>query len=412
MSMLPKDDSTFQLTNYDYILPEELIAQEPSPNRESSRLLVFNKKTKELKDSFFSEIINELPKNALIIANNSRVVPARILGQRETGSSVEMLLMTPVSLLDQNAKEKTANNNQENQKEIEKTAVAQVLLKGSKRIKVGEVLSFQSLTVKILEKQDFGKHTIELTWKNNLVSELEKHGSLPLPPYIKRPDGPSSYDANRYQTVYAKETQSGSVAAPTAGLHFTKEIQKKLIEQGFLWEEITLHVGYGTFSPVRADDIREHDMHAEYVEIPERTAQAIIKAKAENRPIITIGTTATRSLEGMAQAYRQLKENGYCDNFAITVSNKKHGSCENDETQNTLLPASGCSGYTNIFIYPGKKFHVIDGLLTNFHLPKSSLLMLVSAFAGYESTMNTYEHAILNKYRFFSYGDAMLIRSN
>jgi len=432
-------DFIFQLNGYDYVLPEELIAQEPSQKREGSRLLIFDKKTNTLTDSFFTEIINELPKNALIIANNSRVVPARILGTRKTGSKVEMLLISPVALLEQNAKQK---------KHGQKSATAQVLLKGSKRIKIGEELSFHSLTVKILDKQDFGKHSVELTWKNSLVTELETYGLLPLPPYIKRPNGPSNYDLDRYQTVYANATQSGSVAAPTAGLHFTKEIQKNLLEKGFLWEEVTLHVGYGTFSPVRSDDIREHDMHAEYVEISEKTSRAILKAKAENRPIITIGTTATRSLEGMAKAYSQFKKEGYSADFTLNtesengiyikdkglnnkvLNNKElndktlkdkvpnvclEKNCQNTYTENTvqdtILPASGCFGYTNIFIYPGKKFNVVDGILTNFHLPKSSLLMLVCAFAGYENTMSAYRHAIAEKYRFFSYGDAMLIRS-
>ena len=472
MSAESINSSTFDLQHYDYALPEALIAQEPSQKRESSRLLVLNKKTGSLEDSLFSEIIKKLPKRALIIANNSRVVPARILGERKTGSKVEMLLMSPVALLEQSAKPKIICNtqikqekinceqiNQENESstqinhehsnknQTKKYATAQVLLKGSKRIKIGEELSFHSLSIQILEKHDFGKHTVELTWENSLVAELEKYGSLPLPPYIKRPNGPSSYDASRYQTVYAKNNQAGSVAAPTAGLHFTKEIQEQLLEHGFLWEEVTLHVGYGTFSPVRAEDIREHDMHAEYVEIPERTAKAIIKAKSEGRPIITVGTTATRSVEGMAQAYQQLKQEGHCNNFTLNSLQNNEMNLQNEEnlknsdtnmcmeqdtlirhkesahqnsntqelrsqehgTQDTILPPSGCSGYTNIFIYPGKEFQVIDGLITNFHLPKSSLLMLVCAFAGYEKTMNAYAHAINEKYRFFSFGDAMLI---
>lgn len=441
------NETPTNLDDYNYFLPEKLIAQAPSKTRESSKLLVFNKKTALIEHTNFEAILEKLPKNALIIANNSKVVPARILGHRQNfyannnkktmhsekltcinkieqgGAKLEMLIMTPVPLLEKNAfseKEfnhimkdystflKSFKNNlictQNLQKENttlrdKKFAFAEVLLKGAKRVKKEEELIFHSLNVTVLEKQDFGKYIVAISWKDSLSEELEKYGSLPLPPYIKRPEGNFQNDKTRYQTIYAKNTQAGSVAAPTAGLHFTKKIQENLLKQGFLWEEVTLHVGYGTFSPVRTQNILEHRMHAEYVEISEKTAKAVLKAKKEGRPIIAVGTTATRSLEGMAEKFAQETQNSITHTENIVQNSFK----------NNILPETGCSGFTDIFIYPSKAFQVIDGLITNFHLPKSSLLMLVSAFAGYENIKKIYAKAIEEEYRFFSYGDAMLI---
>lgn len=384
------EKNLFLLDSYDYDLPENRIAQAPAMQRQDSRLLYLNKKTGQFYDYSFQDILQLMPDNALIIANNSKVIPARILGKRETGSQIELLFLEPAPLIDKKAQKENAIC----------IAQTEVLLKGSKRVKEGETLLFPELTVTIVEKREFGKHLVTIKYTDSLIPLLKKYGSLPLPPYIKRENGIQENDITRYQTIYAKEDNIGSIAAPTAGLHFTKEIQEKLLAKGCQWHELTLHVGYGTFSPVRSEDIRQHDMHSEYVEITEQTAKAIIHAKKNNQPIIAIGTTSTRSLEGMVQTFAQKKAHGECLFY-----------CNNDSDllKDTILPEHGCFGYTNIFIYPGKEFHVINGLVTNFHLPKSSLIMLVSAFAGYENIMNAYQHAVKNEYRFFSYGDAMFI---
>lgn len=380
----------FLLDSYDYGLPEELIAQVPAGQRQESRLLCLNRQTGQYRDCSFKDITDLIPADALIVANNSMVIPARVMGRRESGSQIEMLCLEPAPLMDRKARPCAAGL----------AVQTEVLLKGAKRAKINETLIFPEMQVTILEKHEFGRHLVEIVYKESIIPLLKKYGSLPLPPYIKRENGIQENDISRYQTVYAKENHIGSIAAPTAGLHFTEEIQNSLKEKGCQWAEVTLHVGYGTFSPVRTDDIREHSMHAEYVEIPAETAAAVNKALAEKRPVIAVGTTGTRSLEGMAQAFADEKQNPkqkiYCNN-------------PDDLKSAAVLPENGCFGHTDIFIYPGKEFHVINGLITNFHLPKSSLIMLVSAFAGYENTMAAYRHAVAEKYRFFSYGDAMFI---
>jgi len=399
----------FSLDSYDYYLPDERIAQEPMKERGTSRLLVLSKDGGIKSHSFFSNLKEHLPEGTLLVANNSRVVPARLVGRRETGGKVEMLLMTPAPLLQKmhdsineikaiNAKRDTEDARKDSiskaKNGAESEVYASVLLKPSRSIKVGMKLYFaesanpresrgtreprELIVAKVLSKGEFGQHEVSISWQGDLVSCLERAGSLPLPPYIKRPEGPNSNDISRYQTIYAKREQSGSVAAPTAGLHFSSEIKEDLLASGIEWAELTLHVGYGTFSPVRENDIRKHHMHSEYIEISEDTCTKILKAKAENRPIITVGTTASRSLEGMFKACGHIPKNGW-------------------------------QGQSNIFMYPGYEFQVIDGLITNFHLPKSSLLMLVCAFAGYENTFRAYKEAVEQEYRFFSYGDAMLI---
>lgn len=384
------DKNLFLLDNYDYFLPEERIAQCPAEKRQNSRMLFLERKSGKYTDYTFENIVDLIPENALIIANNSKVIPARIQGHRQSGSKIEMLFLEPAPLID-----RKAHKNGENC-----LARTEVLLKGAKRVKMGETLQFPEMDVTVLERHEFGKHIVDVTYQKSLIPLLKKYGELPLPPYIKREQGVQENDITRYQTVYAKESHIGSIAAPTAGLHFTPEIQQKLLAKGCTWEEVTLHVGYGTFSPVRAEDIRDHAMHSEYVEISAETAAAVNKAKAENRPIIAVGTTSTRSLEGMAQAFLQAK-NEPITTFFCNEESELH--------DNTPFPAHGCFGYTNIFIYPGKEFHIVDGLITNFHLPKSSLIMLVSAFAGYEHIMQAYQHAVESEYRFFSYGDAMFI---
>lgn len=380
----------FSLDSYDYFLPEDHIAQCPADKRDHSRLLYLNRETGSYADYLFENIVELIPHNALIVANNSKVIPARIQGHRQSGSKIELLFLEPAPLIDRKAQKN-------GEMRIAKT---EVLLKGAKRVKMGETLVFPEMEITVLERHDFGKHIVEVSYKNSLIPLLKKYGEVPLPPYIKREHGVQEDDITRYQTVYAKENHIGSIAAPTAGLHFTPEIQQKLRAKGCIWEELTLHVGYGTFSPVREDDIRNHAMHSEYVEISAETAAAINKAKAENRPIIAVGTTSTRSLEGMAEVFLQAKKE---------ASNTFFCNDETDLRDNTPFPAHGCFGYTNIFLYPGKEFSIVNGLITNFHLPKSSLIMLVSAFAGYEHIMQAYKHAVDANYRFFSYGDAMFI---
>ena len=368
---LPED---FLLENYDFPLPQDRIAQFPPNIRGTSRLFVFdrgdpNSEILHDHDATFIELPSYLPENALLIANNSKVLQARLEGVRETGGRVEFLLLTPVPLLLARARKcpDTADT---------WTSEANGLIKTGCKIRADMLFAFgQNLTVKILRSGSFGHHDVLLTWHGSLPDIFATEGKLPLPPYIKRKA--TEEDCTRYQTIYAREEKQGSVAAPTAGLHFTEEIREALHRKGIEWAEVTLYVGYGTFSPVRTPDIRNHTMHAEYIELPKSTAEAIKRAKQEQRPVIAVGTTSVRTLEG---AYAALGE---------------------------IAPFSG---ETSIFLYPSKRFHVVDGILTNFHLPKSSLIMLVAAFVGRKRILAAYKKAIERNYRFFSYGDAMLIR--
>lgn len=384
----------FDLRNYAFDLPEELIAQSPAPERTASRLMVLDRRTGTTKTGHFCDILEHLPENCLLIANNSRVVPARVSGSRPGGGKVEMLLLSPLPVLTQSCRPSSET--------IPGwlSAHAEVLLRPAKKIREGELVSLSDdLAFSLLEKRDFGRCLVRLNWQGDLAAILERCGSMPLPPYIRRPKpeeaggtdavSPSSAakDRERYQTVYARADKAGSVAAPTAGLHFTPEMQELLRASGREWAEVTLYVGYGTFSPVRCRDIREHAMHAEYVELPESTAAAIAGAKKEGRPVIAVGTTSTRTLEGL-------------------FTDQHPGNQSPDAVFAGLQPYSG---WINTFLYPGKKFHVIDGLITNFHLPESSLLMLISALAGRERVLRAYKEAVDKKFRFFSYGDAMLI---
>lgn len=363
-----KMSSDFQLSSYDYVLPEERIAQFPPAERGSSRLMILNRKTGENIHSTFSHLPEFLPKGALLVANNSLVVPARLPGKRPSGGKAEMLLLTPPPLLTAHARSGEG---------VWKKARAEVLLKPGRSIKVGDTLSFgENIKSEVQIKKQYGQHEVLLFWKGDLVEDMKSIGRIPLPPYIKREQ--ENEDIERYQTLYAKREKAGSVAAPTAGLHFTDAMRQALNNHGFSWAEVTLHVGYGTFSPVRENDIREHDMHREYVEISPDAAQALRSAKKEGRPIIAVGTTSCRTLEGCFQL---------------------HGE----------IPEKGWRGWTNIFIYPGYTFNVVDHLITNFHLPKSSLLMLVASLCGRERILDAYAEAVKKEYRFFSYGDAMLI---
>lgn len=357
----PCTHEDFLLSSYDYHLPPGQIAQFPPANRGESRLMVLAADAPPRHEQFVN-LPELLPPRTLLIANNSRVVAARLTGTRKSGGRAEVLLLTPLPLL--NIKEAQDGF---------RTAISNVLLKPAARLSIGDPILFSAnFSCQVLEKGEYGQGKAELRWKGDLGEILEEHGALPLPPYIRRQ--PDISDRDRYQTIYA--SSQGSIAAPTAGLHFTNDLRKNLLSVGHQWAEISLHVGYGTFSPVRTEDIRDHVMHEEYAHIPQETAEAIRAAKEAGNPVIAIGTTSLRALEGVGRALGQI---------------------------------GAYSGMVNQFIYPGRPPRFTDGLLTNFHLPRSTLLMLVSAIMGRERTIAAYEQAVQAGYRFFSYGDAMLI---
>ena len=338
-------------SDYDYFLPEELIAQTPLKDRSSSRLLVIDKEKKTYEDKQFSDIIDYLTQDDVLVINDTKVIPARLIGHKEdTNAVMEVLLL------------KDLGDN-----------IWECLVKPQRRLKIDGIISFGDgiLKAKCISKEDMGICKIQLIYEGILVEILDKLGEMPLPPYIHE----KLLDKDRYQTVYAKNI--GSAAAPTAGLHFTKELLTKIKEKGIKIIPVTLHVGLGTFRPVNEDDLTNHVMHSEYYEISKESADELNKAKAEGKRIVSVGTTSTRTLES-----------------AIHDDGKFYPECKN----------------TSIFIYPGYKFKAIDALITNFHLPKSTLIMLVSALAGREFILECYKHAVEEKYRFFSFGDAMLIK--
>ena len=336
--------------DFDYFLPEELIAQTPIKERDHSRLLVLDKKTGEISHERFDNIINYLNKGDVLVINNTKVLPARLIGNKEeTDAVIEVLLLKDLG-----------------------DDTWECLCKPAKRVKVGTIINFNDLLkLECVAIGDDGIRHFKFIYNGILMEILDKLGEMPLPPYIHE----KLNDKDRYQTVYAKEI--GSAAAPTAGLHFTKELLSKLKEKGIIIEEITLHVGLGTFRPVQVEDVTKHKMHSEFYSMSKETADTLNKAKKEGRRIIAVGTTTTRTLETIMSLYNEFKET---------------------------------SGWTDIFIYPGYTFKGIDALITNFHLPKSTLVMLVSAFAGKENIMNAYKEAVDQKYRFFSFGDAMFIK--
>ena len=338
------------LSDFDYNLPEDLIAQTPLKNRSSSKLMVVNKNNGDIKHEVFSNIINYLNKGDVLVINDSKVIPARLIGSKDvTNAVIELLLL------------KDLGND-----------VWECLVKPQKRVKVGTIIRFsEKLEAKCIEVLGDGISHFRLLYDGILVNILDELGSMPLPPYITK----KLEDKDRYQTVYAKNL--GSAAAPTAGLHFTKELLKEIEEKGIEIVRITLHVGLGTFRPVKVDNILEHKMHSEFFRIDKQSALKLNRAKEENRRIIAVGTTSVRTLETVYSKYKTFKE---------------------------------CTENTDIFIYPGYKFKAIDALITNFHLPKSTLLMLVSAFSSKDIILNAYNEAIKNKYRFFSFGDAMFIK--
>ncbi|MEA4900401.1 tRNA preQ1(34) S-adenosylmethionine ribosyltransferase-isomerase QueA [Desulfitobacterium sp.] len=339
-----------EISDFDYYLPQELIAQHPVEPRDSSRLMVVNRQSGEIEHHIFHELPDLLKPGDVLVVNNTRVIPARLIGEKEgTGAHIECLLL----------------------KRVERD-VWEVLVKPGKRLKVGQRVSFGGgkLMGELLEILPDGNRKIRFSYEGLFEAVLDELGNMPLPPYITE----KLENKERYQTVYAKE--SGSAAAPTAGLHFTTELMEKLRQKGIEIVEILLHVGLGTFRPVKVEKIEEHEMHSEYYRVTPEAAERINRAKKEGRRVIAVGTTATRTLESVGQV-------------------------------NGLIQAG--AGWTDIFIYPGYSFKVVDALITNFHFPKSTLVMLVSALAGRDLIMKAYELAVRERYRFYSFGDAMII---
>ncbi len=339
-----------RLSDFDYELPEELIAQNPIDKRDESRLLVYDRSKKTIEHKIFKDIINYLNPGDCLVINNTKVIPARLLGNKEgTGGKMEFVLL-----------ERTDKD------------IWQVLVKPGKRARTGSIFVFGDglLKAEVLSTTDDGGRLVKFYYDGIFEEILDKVGIMPLPPYIHE----ELEDKNRYQTVYAK--YNGSAAAPTAGLHFTGQLIDQLKDKGIRFANVTLHVGIGTFRPVKVENVLEHKMHEEIYEVKEEDAEIINSTKKSGGRVISVGTTSTRTLESVAD------KNGF------------------------VKPGSGS---TDIFIYPGYKFKAIDGLVTNFHLPKSTLLMLVSALAGREEILSVYEEAIMSSYRFFSFGDAMFI---
>lgn len=337
-------------SDFYYNLPEELIAQTPVEPRNSSRLMKIDRETGDIAHSRFYNLCDYLKKGDLLVLNDSRVLPARLYGEKkDTGSFIEFLLL-----------------------EQKGDKLWEIICRPGKKAKVGTEFSFGNgiLTAKVVEVKDDGNRIVKFSCDGNFYAVLDEIGQMPLPPYITE----KLEDKERYQTVYSKEL--GSAAAPTAGLHFTKEMLDEIKAMGVDIAYVTLHVGLGTFRPVKEDDILNHKMHSEHYHLSEETAEKINRTKASGGRVIAVGTTSCRTLESI-------------------------------ELENGLVKSG--DGYTDIFIYPGYKFKLLDGLITNFHLPESTLIMLVSAFLGYENTMNAYKIAVEEKYRFFSFGDAMCI---
>lgn len=336
--------------DFDYNLPEELIAQHPADKRDFSRLMVVDRKTGKREDKHFYDIIDYLNEGDLLVMNDTRVIPARLFGHRE-GKEEEI----EVFLLENIEKDKW-----------------EVLVRPGKKMKIGTKCIFSDeLSLEVIDIKEDGNRVVEFFYDGIFQEILDRLGNMPLPPYIKE----KLKDKERYQTVYSKNP--GSVAAPTAGLHFTKELLKKIEEKGVKLAYITLNVGLGTFRPVKVDDVKNHKMHSEFYQISKETADLINETKKNNKRIISTGTTTTRTLESVYKKNGQIKED---------------------------------SGWTDIFIYPGFEFNVIDCQITNFHLPKSTLIMLVSALASKEIILDAYKDAVDKKYRFFSFGDAMFLK--
>lgn len=344
------------LSEFDYELPEELIAQKPSEKRENSRMMVLKRDSHKILHKNFYDIVELLDKDCVLILNDTKVMPARLYGYKDTGAKIEVFLL----------KEREDNK-------------WEVLIKPSKRVRVGtEIKISDELSAQVvMPLPEDGKWIVKMIFEGDFFKLLHKVGNIPLPPYIERKmanEDLKKLDFERYQTVYARK--EGSVAAPTAGLHFTKEILQKLADKGVEIGYVTLNVGIGTFRPVKCDNILDHHMDSETFEISEKTAELINRAKAEGKKVVAVGTTTVRTLETAYKLYGKIQ---------------------------------ACKAASELFIYPPYEFKVVDNLITNFHLPKSTLLMLVSALASKEFIFEAYEEAIKNKYRFYSYGDCMLI---
>ncbi len=353
----------FSLQSYNYTLPPENIAQHPADARENSRLLVLNKHSVKREHVRFHNIIDLLNRGDLLVINNTKVFPARLFGRKESGGKVEVFLLSyPVEL--------------KSEKKLQHAEVT-TLIKSSKRPKPGSFIALgPDLQAEILEIFPDGKVKIKLIYshENQLVDILEKHGQVPLPPYINRKSGITEADRERYQTVYAQNT--GAVAAPTAGLHFTKKLLSDIRRKGIDTTQITLHVGHGTFAPVRCGDIREHTIHQEYVSVSAESSEKINAVKKSGGKIWAVGTTTVRTIEFMSDEKGQVRTG---------------------------------DDWCGLYITPGYRFKVVDNLITNFHLPESSLLFLVSALCGRKALLESYKEAISMGYRFYSYGDAMVI---
>ncbi len=343
-----------RLTDYDFLLPDDLIAQVPAATRDASRLLCLDRQSATIESKQFVDIVNYFQPGDVLVVNDTKVIPARLLGRKQTGGRVEVLLVRPYP--DDTVDEEWL-----------------CLTKSSKPLRIGTVVEFSpGFSADILEETETPYRRVRFNYSGVFMEKVEEVGHLPLPPYIRRED--SQEDHSRYQTVFARER--GAVAAPTAGLHFTESVLQQLVNAGVEIVSLTLHVGLGTFLPVRVEDIRQHKMHAEFYSIPAETAEAVNSAHTEGRRVFALGTTSARALETAA-------------------------------VDDGLL--SSGSGESEIFIYPGYQFKIVDALITNFHLPKSTLLMLVSAFAGRDFILTAYRQAVAEQFRFFSYGDCMLI---
>ena len=336
--------------DFDYYLPEDLIAQHPSDKRDEARMMVLDKKTGEICDKYFYDVIDYLNPGDVLVMNDTRVIPARLFGHRDgKDESIEVFLL----------------HNIEGKK-------WEVLVRPGKKMKIGaEVIFSDELSAKVIDIKEDGNRVVEFSYEGIFNEILDKLGNVPLPPYIKE----KLKDPEEYQTVYSKNP--GSVAAPTAGLHFTKDLLKKIEEKGVKLAFLTLNVGLGTFRPVNEEDITDHKMHSEFYTLNKETAKIINEAKKNNKKIIAVGTTSIRTLESVYKKCGEIRED---------------------------------SGWTDIFIYPGFEYKVVDSVITNFHLPKSTLIMLVAAFTSKDIILNAYNYAVKEKYRFFSFGDCMLIQ--
>ncbi|PIQ87326.1 MAG: tRNA preQ1(34) S-adenosylmethionine ribosyltransferase-isomerase QueA [Candidatus Omnitrophica bacterium CG11_big_fil_rev_8_21_14_0_20_45_26] len=354
-----------KLSDFDYHLPKELIAQEALPERSNARLLTLNRETGSIEHRVFSDCTQLLERGDVLVLNNTKVLPARLFSKKTSGGAVEVLLLEEVETRGQTREGLTPG-----------THVWEVLLKPSGRVKKGQTLLFDGFQATVLDEapENSGVRHLEFEAPVNVREVIERLGRIPLPPYIDREDLP--IDRDLYQTVYAQVP--GSVASPTAGLHFTDELLRALERKGVEITYLTLHVGYGTFQPVAVDNLSEHKMHAEYFDIPDETAEKINMAKADGRRVIACGTTAARALESSVKKVLP---------YEVNAASRK----------------------TDLFIYPPYEFKIVDAIITNFHLPRTTLLLLVSAFCGRDRLWEAYREAIDKKYRFYSYGDAMFI---